>query len=387
MMTHRWISLFAVCTLALLLVTGCGDAQPADTMAQRSTSVPTLTSPTLTLPSPLPTTKPTNVVRASPTPSPEPPLTGLSDGALQDIAPNELGWIPVLQYHLIEAPDDIYARAPESFKRDLERMYALNFYPITFRDLATGTINVPAGKSPMVLTFDDSSDGQFRYLPDGTVDPTSAWGILTAFAEQHPDFPPVATFFPLIDVDVPERVLFGQPDHIAQKLTTILAAGGEIGSHTYTHMNLQEADAEQIRWQLAHSARVLEEYIGTDYRVTSLSLPFGLYPDDESVLVQGESEGTTYGYSAAAEVAGGASISPFAEGFDPLHIDRIQAITADMDYWVEFFQTNPEVKFVSDGDPLIVTVPDEAALPESLQGTLETTDPLLTVRRYAPVKK
>ena len=54
----------------------------------------------------------------------------------------------------------------------------------------------------MVLTFDDSSRGQFNILPDETVDPDSAVGILLAFHQAHPaDWPLRATFFVLQDVD------------------------------------------------------------------------------------------------------------------------------------------------------------------------------------------
>jgi len=52
----------------------------------------------------------------------------------------------------------------------------------------------------VVLTFDDSSPGQFRYLAQNgstSVDPDCAVGILEAFARRHPDFGLAATFFVL----------------------------------------------------------------------------------------------------------------------------------------------------------------------------------------------
>ena len=63
-------------------------------------------------------------------------------------------------------------------------------WPCVFAPAALGREPIP--DKLVVLTFDDSSIGQFRYLEDGTIDPDSAMGILLDFAEAHPDFPPVA---------------------------------------------------------------------------------------------------------------------------------------------------------------------------------------------------
>ncbi|HEY1012723.1 MAG TPA: polysaccharide deacetylase family protein, partial [Herpetosiphonaceae bacterium] len=317
------------------------------------------------------------------TATPEPTPAGLSEADLARIKPNEMGWVLVLEYHLIEEPDAQYSRSPAGVRSDLEWLHKNNFYPITFRDLANGAIDIPAGKSPVVLTFDDSSDGQFRYLPDGKVDPTSAMGIMQAFAAENPDFPAVGVFFPLIDVDVPERVLFGQPEEATRKLKEIVELGGEVGSHTYTHLRLDLADADQIQWQLAFSTKELEERIGDGYKVTSLSLPLGMYPEDESLLEKGESEGVKYAFAAAAEVAGGASPSPFSRNFNRYHIRRTQAVASELDYWFPLFEERPELKFTSDGDPSVVTIPSEETLPEEQQGLLGDSLPDgLTLRRY-----
>ncbi len=381
---QRWIYL----GLLLLLLAGCGSQSSAPT--EVAAAQPSATKQPTT-----PTTAATATAAASATPAPptatatpEPTATpaGLSDADLAALSPNEMGWVMVLEYHLIEEPNADYSRAPASFQQDLEWLYANNFYPITFRDLAAGHIDVPAGKSPVVLTFDDSSDGQFRYLSDGSVDPTSAMGMLLAFADAHPDFPAVATFFPLIEVDVPERVLFGQPELATQKLQKIVELGGEVGSHTYTHQRMDQADAEHIQWQLAFSNKELEERIGAGYKVTSLSLPLGIYPEDESLIHAGSSEGVDYAYAAAAEVAGGASPSPFSRNFDPYHIRRTQAVDSELEYWFGLFEERPDLKFVSDGDPDTLTVPSEETLPEEQRDLIGDSAPDgMTLRRYERV--
>lgn len=106
--------------------------------------------------------------------------------------------------------------SPANFRADLERLWADGYYPVNLRDLAAGDLRiVPASKHPVVLTFDDSSIEQFRLLPNGKVDPTSAVGILLDFHAAHPaDWPRRATFSPLI-AGLPnkkrgKRIMFSQ---------------------------------------------------------------------------------------------------------------------------------------------------------------------------------
>jgi peptidoglycan/xylan/chitin deacetylase (PgdA/CDA1 family) len=302
---------------------------------------------------------------------------------LQQIKANELGWILVLEYHLIEEPEARWSRTPENFRQDVERLIAEGYYPINLIDLALGIIDVPAGKTPVVLTFDDSSSGQCRYLADGTVDPKSACGILRVAAEQHPgEWQPRATFFVLLDVDVDDRVLFGQPEWAEQKLRDMVAWGMEIGSHTISHMRLDQASPEEIRWQLAVSEETIEEMI-PDYEMHSLSVPLGMYPEDDNILKGGDWEGQHYDFMAAVEVAGGPSPSPFSINFDPYHIRRNQIFEDELDIWLSFFDSHPELRYISDGDPTVVSIPDP--LPEKLQGILRGNLPEGMEMRTYPV--
>lgn len=305
----------------------------------------------------------------------EPPPVLLSRAAMQMLQPNEIGWALVMEYHLIQpGEDNEYSRTPDSLRADLEWLYEHDFYPIRFRDLSSGTINIPPGKSPVALTFDDSSPGQFRYLADGTIDPESAMGILLAFAETHRDFPAVATFFPLLDLELEERILWGQPELADQKLHTIIDLGGEIGSHTVSHEPLDLVGAERIQWQLAFSTFWLEERIGNDYDVISLALPLGAYPADESLLHSGESEGVSYAFTGAAEVAGGPTPSPYATVFDPYHIMRAQAIPVYIENVLALYEARPDLKYISDGDPTTITIPTEETLDPQLQGIFDEAE-------------
>jgi peptidoglycan/xylan/chitin deacetylase (PgdA/CDA1 family) len=278
------------------------------------------------------------------------------------LPPNEAGQVLVLEYHLIEPTPGRWTRTPDQLRADVARLIEEDYYPINLIDLARGYIDVPVGKSPVVLTFDDSSSGQCRYLPDGSVDPDSACGILLDAARRHAeDWRARATFFVLIDVDVAERELFGQPEWAQRKLRDLISHGMEIGSHTVSHIRLDRASTETIRRQLAEAETRLEQLV-PDYEVRSLSLPMGLYPDDEQLLVRGQWQGQHYDNEAAVEVAGGPSPSPHSPDFDPLHIRRVQVFGDELDRWLDYFAAHSGLRYISDGQPSLITFPAPPAL-------------------------
>ena len=89
----------------------------------------------------------------------------------------------------------------------------------------------------------------------------------------------------------------------------------------------------------------------------SLALPHGAYPKNVAWARTGTAKGVTYRHDAILMVAGGASASPFARAFDPTRVPRIQALERELRYWLDWFDKNPGERFVSDGDPDVVTVP------------------------------
>ncbi len=355
--------------LALVLLSACAGPSPSPTEGELILVNPPLTSVATATPE----LKPTATTTATPLPTATPVPTVDPMVALRQVKANELGYIMVLEYHLIEAPEDRWSRTPDNFRADIERLIQGGYYPINLADFATGNIDVPAGKTPVVLTFDDSSSSQCRLLDDGSPDPDSACGILLDMARQYPDdWRPSGSFYVLLDVDVPDRVVFGQPDIAEKKLQQMVEWGFEIGSHTISHFNLALGEPDTIRWQLADSAARLEKMI-PGYKVKTLSIPLGEYPADESLIHSGEWEGEAYNFVAALEVAGGCSDSPFSANFDPYHIARIQGLTDELNYWFSYFEENPELRYISDGDPAVVAVPE--TLPEKLAGTLRTDLP------------
>jgi peptidoglycan/xylan/chitin deacetylase (PgdA/CDA1 family) len=285
-------------------------------------------------------------------------LLFVSLAAAADLPPNELGRIMILEYHKIDYPEDRWTRTPENFRRDLETLYARGYRLVSLGDLLDGRLAVPAGTTPVVLTFDDSSPGQFRYLEqNGTleIDPKSAVGILEAFLRERPDFGRGATFFVLPAANPPNR-LFNQPAHAGKKLQYLVSRGYEIGNHTLWHANLGKYDEATVRAQIAGAQQWIQRHV-PDYRPRTLALPHGVYPKDVSWALRGSAKGATYSHDAILMVAGGAAPSPFSRALDPVRLPRIQAVETELSYWLRYFERHPHERFVSDGDPDVITVP------------------------------
>ncbi len=276
------------------------------------------------------------------------------------IGANEMGQVLVLMYHLIDSKETEWTRTPENFRNDIALLKAEGFYPVNVRDLASGNIDIPAGKSPVVITFDDSSPGQYRILDDGSLDPDSAVGILQAATEDG-DWASRASFYCLLDVVPKERVLFGQPDRQQEKLRNLIDWGYEVGSHTVTHLNLKKAGKSEAVKQLAESQATLEDIIGGGYAVTSISIPFGEYPSDLSILSSGTYEDTDYRYTSALALDSVPSPSPFSAKFDAMHIPRIRGSENFIADAIKNFKARPELRYISDGDPATVSAPKELA--------------------------
>jgi peptidoglycan/xylan/chitin deacetylase (PgdA/CDA1 family) len=282
----------------------------------------------------------------------------VSYAGASDLTPNELGRVMILEYHKIDYPEERWTRTPENFRRDLETLYAKGYRLINLGDLLDRKIQIPAGTTPVVLTFDDSSPGQFRYIEaNGSVqiDPKSAIGVLEAFVAEKPDFGRGGTFYVLPGASKPNR-LFNQPEYEGKKLQYLVSHGYEIGNHTLWHANLGKYPEATVRAQVADAQVWIQRHV-PDYKTRTLALPHGVYPPDVSWVLNGSAKGTTYHHDAVLMVAGGPAPSPFSRAFDPVRLPRIQAVERDLAYWLNYFDKNPHERFVSDGDPNSVTVP------------------------------
>lgn len=293
----------------------------------------------------------------------------------QGLLANELGRVMILEYHRIDHPEARWTRTPDNFRRDLERLWERGYRLILLGDLLDGKVALPRGTTPVVLTFDDSSPGHFRYLERSAglvVDPECAIGILEAFERTHPEFGRAATFYVLPGADPPNR-LFNQPEHAGRKLAYLASRGYEIGNHTLWHATLSRYPEATVRKQVATAQEWIQRHVA-GYRPRTLALPMGAYPKEIGWVTSGELNGTTYRHDAILMVAGGAAPSPHARAFDPTRLPRIQAIDADLGNWMAHFDRHPEDRYVSDGDPATVTIPKGSADRLRPGGTLRVVE-------------
>lgn len=307
---------------------------------------------------------------ASPISSPSPSPTAISTPTPEPIGarwrarkPNELGRIMILEYHKLGPEEDRWTRSYANFWRDMGNLYAKGYRPVGLNDLLDNTIDVPAGFSPVVLTFDDSSPQQFTYLhePGGDVgvDPNSAVGMLERFHQLHPDFPLKATFFVLPGADPPHD-LFGQEEFKERKLRHLVDKGFEIGNHTFWHQRLDQLEEkEDVSAQIGKAIQSLETIV-PGYQVRTLALPLGLFPADEGWARAGNYEGATYKNEMILLATGGTTPPPDHKEFDPLHVPRIQATNEELDFeevYIGYYDQHPEDRYVSDGDPDMLVFP------------------------------
>ncbi len=270
---------------------------------------------------------------------------------------DELGAVPVLMFHQVRAHPGAYDLTPRQFRDWLARIYGDGYVPITAGDLVDGKIDVPAGKSPIVLTFDDSTNNQISFRPDGSVDPNSAVGIMQSFAKAHPDFHPTATFYVI-------RTPFtgsGKPSN--DVLRWLVAHGYELGDHTYDHIQLGKSTLSDVDVQreIVKGAQVIHAAI-PGYRIKTMALPDGSIPKTESLATHGSWGGESYGFAAAFNSGAEPDVSPYSAKFQTTVLPRI-AVLQDpnvkfgADWWITYYEQHPNERFISDGDPSKVTFP------------------------------
>jgi len=345
MRTHCTLML-ALLTMAALAATSCAPAS----------------DPALGSPPTVSVTEVPSVAGARATAMPAPPALStatLGTLDLQAVKPNELGNIPILEYHVIaNAEEDQWTMTPDHFRRDLRALYDAGFRPISMADYLSGRIEIPAGTSPVLLTFDDSSPGQFRYLEEGgrvVVDPDSAVGMLEAFHTENPDWSLKGIFYVLPEAAQPHK-LFGQPQYEAQKLRYLVSRGFEIGNHTYWHQRLDEVDDQEVQRQLALAVREIQDAV-PGYQVRSLSLPLGMWPANPSLALDGSYQGVTYHNDSVVLVGSEPAPSPFRSDFDPQALQRVQSFDDNLTRWIDYLGSHPDERYVSDGDPNTVSFP------------------------------
>ena len=259
--------------------------------------------------------------------------------------------------------------APDNFRADLKRFYDLGYRLVSLTDVITNNIDIPAGTSPMVLTFDDGHASNFRLIKDENgeivVDPDCAVGIILAFAEEYPDMGTAATFF----VHLPHP--FAQSDpwytsaHRDWKLKKLQEWGMEIGNHTLNHLNLSKdiKSVQHLVEELGKPHLLLEELL-PGYKMNALALPYGSRPRAEwrEYLYAGEYQGVQYRHDVVLLV-GAQPAKPYNHAdYSPQAMPRIRASNypdgGAADFLDKALERLEKTRYISDGDPNIITIPE-----------------------------
>ena len=292
----------------------------------------------------------------SPSPSPTPSATRAPDPA--KVKANELGVVPVMMYHRLTDQPGEYDMTPGAFRAQVRRLLHAGYRPVDARDLARGRIDVPAGKTPVVLTFDDGSANQFRLRADGRLDPRCSAGILASECAKVPGAVARATFYV-------NRAPFGLTDRKdqARTLRALLAMGFQLGNHTLDHADLATLSGAAVAKEFVRLQRLVEA-VAPKADLSTMALPFGVDPRDHALARKGAWDHTSYRFDLTLLVGANPAPSPFDDDFDPHDVPRIRGTSwhggttpLTGTYWLDQLDAHPSRRYVSAGNPDHVTVP------------------------------
>ena len=286
---------------------------------------------------------------------------------------NEMGSVPILMYHGIHDVKDNkytggnvdydgYQRTADAFRKDLEFYYQNGYRMIRLEDYVNGIIDVEAGYSPLIITFDDGLENNIEVtgLDDAgniIINPNSAVGILNEFRNKYPDYNVTASFF------VTEN-LFNQKEYNEKILKYMVENNYDIGNHTATHVDFTSVDEVESQEEVGIVYELLDKYIPNKY-VHIVALPYGT-PYSKShhnfqYILDGKYNGKDYNTISTLRVGWEASYSPFDSDFDKTFLKRIRAYDNNgEEFDIEMnFDILENTRYISDGDKDTVVIPKD----------------------------
>lgn len=256
----------------------------------------------------------------------------------------------IVMYHkFAEEEKDEWTRSYDNFYRDLKYLYEHGYRTISLSDYIKNEIKVPVGCTPIILTFDDGTKGQFNLIEDDfgnlVANPKSAVGVMEKFYEEYPEFGLNGTFY------INKTGFFGSVGTRKEKLEYLIQKGFEIGNHTSTHVNFSKVtSSEEIIKEVGALSK--EVYELTGYKINSLALPFGsMSKTYEENIIKGVYEGSEYENNALLLVGANPALSPNHEDLKLSRLPRVRArggnkeVECDLYWWLEKMENNPSLKY------------------------------------------
>jgi peptidoglycan/xylan/chitin deacetylase (PgdA/CDA1 family) len=335
-------------------------------LAATATSAPALAPASVATPAPQLTAPPeTPTVAATPGAS----TTDLA--ALGDVRPNELGGVPIIMYHAFTTnPDylDEWTLTFDQFREQLDWYREHDFVMVGVQSMIDGRFDVPAGKTPIILTFDDSSAGQFglQDAPGGgfEVKPDTAVGVLEEYRETYPEFVGPA-FFAILTWNCFESE--GDPSTCGERLNWLVDHGYEIGNHTWDHVDMTDVSDDFFVNSIGSMIDWLNDLVPSD-KPGNLSdvvvMPFGAYPDPDLHPEQRQWLADGFWYNGeqvtmplVLTVNGGPAVPPWGMQSYPSVTFRIASEPGILGWWQDAILSGDAPIFISDGDPGVITIP------------------------------
>jgi peptidoglycan/xylan/chitin deacetylase (PgdA/CDA1 family) len=298
-----------------------------------------------------------------------------TDSATLARTPNELGRIMVLEYHLVGDKEARWERERTRFRQDLELLYDRGYRPVTMAEFLDKKLDLPRGLSPVVITFDDASPSQFRYVErDGQleIDTTSAVGIWLDFAKQNPGWGNKGVFCMLSGAEAGRsffgnKGIEGQKDEWRFRKVQFLAEQGfELCNHTLWHANLGKYNDAFVQEQIARGVMAIDSAV-PGYKVRTFALPLGVWPKNRALAYKGSwtdpksGKVVRYDFDAVLEVSGGPTKGPHNPDVKiPGNFWRVQVYGKELENTLDQLDRNGQ-RYVSDGDPSVVARPPQAA--------------------------
>lgn len=270
---------------------------------------------------------------------------------------NELGQVPVLMIHrVLPKPRASLDRTPAQLYEEFTRLAREDYVPVTAAEFVTGRMNVPAGRHPVVLTFDDGSDTQLAFDAQGAPRPDTAVGVILRVAREHPGFRPVATFFV-------NRDPFAPGEGGATALRWLVRHGFEVANHTTHHQDLAGKPRAKVQEEIGTDQRAIEAATGVP--PVTFAFPYGAL-SHLNWADHGSARGVPWAFQGMFLAGWRPADSPFAKSYDPRLIPRIRdqgKVGRDgckrfcSAAWLDWLAKNPGKRYTSDGNPDTVAFP------------------------------
>jgi peptidoglycan/xylan/chitin deacetylase (PgdA/CDA1 family) len=280
--------------------------------------------------------------------------------AARAVAANELGQVPVLMIHRVMAkPEASLDRTPTELYEEFSGLAKQGYVPVTAAEFVTGHMNVPAGRHPVVLTFDDGSPTQVAFDAAGNPRPDTAVGVIERVARENPGFRPVATFF----VNKDPFVNGGMAPAMA--LRWLVQHGFEVANHTTHHLDLARMSKGEVAKEIGGDEKMIHDATGRPS--VTFAFPFGALSHLDWAR-HGDGGGAKYDFAGMFLAGWKPADPPYAKNFDARQIPRIRdegKIKEDdckqfcSTAWLEWLAKNPDQRYTSDGNPATVAFPQD----------------------------